>query len=172
MVLRILLTTISLSPVVYVTTSRFEVKCESGWASKVVIKNAVKNTGDMRHRFHPCVGKIPWRREWLPTPVFFPGNVHGKAVLGATAYWVARVGDDLETKPPWLIHIVLSLKPKQHCKAIILQFEKNKQAKKNFLYKIKAKTQTELSFFLRKHSKFREFSCKGASPGGLQIETL
>ena len=149
MVLRILLTTISLSPVVYITTSRFEVKCESGWASKVVIKNAVKNTGDMRHRFHPWVGKIPWRREWLPTAVFFPGKVHGKAVWGATAYWVVRVGDDLETKPPWLIHIVLSLKPKQHCKAIILQFEKkqtNKQ-KKNFLYKKKAKTQTELSFF-------------------------
>ena len=115
----------------------------------MVIKNAVKNTGDMRHRLHPCVGKIPWRREWLPTAVFFPGKVHGKAVWGATAYWVARVGDDLETKPPWLIHIVLSLKPKQHCKAIILQFEKkqtNKQ-KKNFLYKKKAKTQTELSFF-------------------------
>ena len=130
MVLRILLTTISLSPVVYITTSRFEVKCESGWASKVVIKNAVKNTGDMRHRLHPWVGKIPWRREWLPTAVFFPGKVHGKAVWGATAYWVARVGGDLETKPPWLIHIVLSLKPKQHCKAIILQFEKNKNKNK------------------------------------------
>ena len=30
------------------------------------------------------VGKIPWRREWLPTPVFWPGEfmdciVHGVA---------------------------------------------------------------------------------------------
>ena len=83
-----------------------------------------------RHRLHPWVGKIPWRREWLPTPVFFPGKVHGKAVRGATAYWVAGVGDNLETKSPWLIHIVLSLKPTQHCKAIILQFEENKQANK------------------------------------------
>ena len=24
--------------------------------------------------FAPWVGKIPWRREWLPTPVFLPGN--------------------------------------------------------------------------------------------------
>ena len=24
--------------------------------------------------FDPWVGKIPWRREWLPTPVFFPGE--------------------------------------------------------------------------------------------------
>ena len=25
-----------------------------------------------RCRFDPWVGKIPWRREWQPTPVFFP----------------------------------------------------------------------------------------------------
>ena len=24
-----------------------------------------------------CVGKIPWRREWLLTPVFWPGEFHG-----------------------------------------------------------------------------------------------
>ena len=26
-----------------------------------------------RHSFSPWVGKIPWRRAWRPTPVFFPG---------------------------------------------------------------------------------------------------
>ena len=26
---------------------------------------------------NPWVGKIPWRREQLPTPVFFPGEFHG-----------------------------------------------------------------------------------------------
>ena len=25
-------------------------------------------------RFDPWVGKIPWRREWLPTPVFLPSR--------------------------------------------------------------------------------------------------
>ena len=25
-------------------------------------------------QFHPWVGKIPWRREMLPTPVFWPGE--------------------------------------------------------------------------------------------------
>ena len=30
-----------------------------------------------RPGFDPCVGKIPWRRERLPTPVFWPGEVHG-----------------------------------------------------------------------------------------------
>ena len=27
--------------------------------------------------FDPWVGKIPWRREWQPTPVFLPGEFHG-----------------------------------------------------------------------------------------------
>ena len=27
--------------------------------------------------FDPWVGKIPWRREGLPTPVFWPGEFHG-----------------------------------------------------------------------------------------------
>ena len=27
--------------------------------------------------FNPWVGKIPWRRERLPTPVFWPGEFHG-----------------------------------------------------------------------------------------------
>jgi len=30
-----------------------------------------------RPRFDPWVGKIPWRREMLPTPVFRPGEFHG-----------------------------------------------------------------------------------------------
>ena len=27
-----------------------------------------------RPEFDPWVRKIPWRREWLPTPVFWPGE--------------------------------------------------------------------------------------------------
>ena len=30
-----------------------------------------------RPGFDPSVGKIPWRRERLPTPVFWPGEFHG-----------------------------------------------------------------------------------------------
>ena len=30
-----------------------------------------------RPPFNPWVGKIPWRRERLPTPVFWPGEFHG-----------------------------------------------------------------------------------------------
>ena len=34
------------------------------------------NSGDLK--FDPWVGKIPWRREQLPTLVFFPGEVQGQ----------------------------------------------------------------------------------------------
>ena len=30
-----------------------------------------------KHRFDSWIGKIPWRRERLPTPVFWPGEFHG-----------------------------------------------------------------------------------------------
>ena len=31
----------------------------------------------MKHGFDSWVRKIPWRREWQPTPVFLPGDFHG-----------------------------------------------------------------------------------------------
>ena len=34
-----------------------------------------------RHRFDHCVGKIPWRRAWQPTPVLLPGESHGQRSL-------------------------------------------------------------------------------------------
>ncbi|KAM7238539.1 hypothetical protein CapIbe_010059, partial [Capra ibex] len=29
-------------------------------------------------RFDPWVENIPWRSEWLPTPVFLSGEFHGQ----------------------------------------------------------------------------------------------
>ena len=37
-------------------------------------RECARNAGDPL--FNPCVGKIPWKREWLPTPVFQPGEFH------------------------------------------------------------------------------------------------
>ena len=34
-----------------------------------------------RHGFDPWVGRIPWRREWLPNPVFLSGGSHGQSSL-------------------------------------------------------------------------------------------
>ena len=42
----------------------------------------VKNLPVMRVMWaHPWVRKIPWRRAWLPTPVFLPGEFHGQKSL-------------------------------------------------------------------------------------------
>ena len=39
-------------------------------------KESACNAGDLGSI--PCVGKIPWRRERLPTLVFWPGEFHGR----------------------------------------------------------------------------------------------
>ena len=36
------------------------------------------------------VGNIPWRREWLPTPVFLPGEFHGQRSLVGYSPWGHR----------------------------------------------------------------------------------
>ena len=33
------------------------------------------------NQVQPPGGKIPWRREWQPTPVFLPGKFHGQRNL-------------------------------------------------------------------------------------------
>ena len=41
-----------------------------------------------RCNFDPWVGKIPWRREWQPTPVFLPEESHGQRVWQVTVHRV------------------------------------------------------------------------------------
>ena len=40
-----------------------------------------------RPGFNPWVGKILWRREQLPTPVFWPGGFHGQRSLAGCSPW-------------------------------------------------------------------------------------
>jgi len=44
-------------------------------------KESACNAGGALHGFDPWVRKIPWRREWQPTPVFLPGKSHGQRSL-------------------------------------------------------------------------------------------
>ena len=47
----------------------------------------------------PWVWKIPWRRKWLPTPVFVPGEFHGQRSLAGHSPWgCKRVGKDWVTE--------------------------------------------------------------------------
>ena len=54
-----------------------------------VVKNlpAVQETG-----FNPWVRKIPWRKRWLPTPVFLPGESHRqRSLVELQSTWPQRV---------------------------------------------------------------------------------
>ena len=44
----------------------------------------------------PWVGKIPWRREWQPTPVFLPGEFHGHRSLVGYSPWGCKELDMTE----------------------------------------------------------------------------
>ena len=48
--------------------------------------------------FNHWVRNIPWRREWLPTPVFLPGESHGQRRLEGYSPWNCRIRQDWATK--------------------------------------------------------------------------
>ena len=54
-----------------------------------------------RPRFDPWVGKIPWRREWQPTPVFLPGEFHGERSLAGCSSDATEQLTLLAWKIPW-----------------------------------------------------------------------
>ena len=49
-----------------------------------------------RHQFDPWVRKIPWRREWQPTPVFLPGESPGQRSLVGYSQWGHKESDTTE----------------------------------------------------------------------------
>ena len=49
-----------------------------------------------RPRLNPWIRKIPWRREWQPTPVFLPGEFHGQRSLMGYSPWDRKELDTTE----------------------------------------------------------------------------
>ena len=72
------------------------------WAS--VVSQMVKNPPCQcrRPRFDPWVGKLPWRKEWQPTPVFLTGHFHGQRSFRAIVHRVPKC-------QTWLSNLTLSL---------------------------------------------------------------
>ena len=52
-----------------------------------------------RPGFDPWVGQIPWRKEWLPAPVFLPGESRWQRSLAGYSPWHCKELDTTE----WLI---------------------------------------------------------------------
>ena len=46
--------------------------------------------------FNPWVGKIPWRKKWLSTPVFLLGESHGQRSLVGYSPWGHKESDTTE----------------------------------------------------------------------------
>ena len=51
------------------------------------LKSLLMNSKVLSTSISPWVGTIPWRREWLPTPVFLPGESHGQRRLMGYSPW-------------------------------------------------------------------------------------
>ena len=50
-----------------------------------------KDSACSRPGFDPWVGKIPWRREWQPTPVLLSGESYGqRSLAGYSVYGVTK----------------------------------------------------------------------------------
>ena len=59
-------------------------------------ESACQSRGHKRWKFDPWVGKIPWRKEWLPNPVFLPGEFHGQTSLAGYGQWDCKELDTTE----------------------------------------------------------------------------
>ena len=57
-----------------------------GFTSEV--KNLPANAGDVC--LIPGLGRFPWRRKWLPTPVFLPGKSHEQRNLVGYSPWSCK----------------------------------------------------------------------------------
>ena len=54
----------------------------------LVVKNLPVKAGDIRDAGSiPAFRRFPWRREWLPPPVFLPGESHGQRSLAGYSPW-------------------------------------------------------------------------------------
>ena len=51
----------------------------------------IKNPPAMQETWVQSLGwEDPWRREWLHTPIFLPGELHGQRSLVVYSPWVAE----------------------------------------------------------------------------------
>ena len=79
------------------------------WAS--LVAQMVKNLPPVQETWVQCwVGKISWRRKWLPTPVFLPGELHELRILVGYNAWSRKESDTTEqlTLSHFCFHLLVS----------------------------------------------------------------
>ena len=62
-----------------------------GFPGGLEVKASACNAGDQD--LIPGSGRFPWRRKWQPTPVFLPGESHGRRSLVGHSPWGCKESD-------------------------------------------------------------------------------
>ena len=60
------------------------------------VVNPLANAEDIGDSVQSWVRKIPWRREWQATPVFFPEECHGQGSLTGCSPWGHKESNAIE----------------------------------------------------------------------------
>ena len=77
--------------------SNLLIKHQSYWIRASLIAQSVKNLLAMQETWvRSWIGKIPWRRQWHPTPVLLPGKSHGWRSLVGCSPWGHKESDTTE----------------------------------------------------------------------------
>ena len=75
--------------------SKFSIMSKRYGAS--LVAQTVKNCRQCRRPgFDPWAGKMLWRREWLPTPMFLPGEFYGQRSLVGYGLWGCKESEMTE----------------------------------------------------------------------------
>ena len=72
-----------------------------------------------RYQFNPWIGKIPWKRIWLPTAVFLPGESHGQRSLVGYSPWGLKESDTTEVSEHAHMRERTALAKYHHCKSYL-----------------------------------------------------
>ena len=73
----------------------FSVPFTFKWAS--LVAQMIKNPIAMWETRVPSLGwEDPWRRDWLPTPIFLPREFHGQRTLVGYSQWGHKQSDTTE----------------------------------------------------------------------------
>ena len=77
---------------------------DHGLGAPLWLSGKESNCQCRRCGFSSWAGKIPWRREWQPTPVFLPRKFHGqRSLTGYSSWGHKRVRCDLVTKTTLIV---------------------------------------------------------------------
>ena len=97
-----------------------------------------------RCRFNPWVGKIPWRRECQPIPVFLPGKFQGQRSLVSYSPWG---GQELDTTEQLSTHMHCCIPfSSKYCVILFYKWANGKMAEIIFFQHFTAKSGHMIKF--------------------------